>query len=66
MLKVMNAQEKELINKEMNATIGDSLELCEAKNFTSEQVNTVRKLLWKVHNQTVLLMNVHGNDKSSI
>lgn len=55
----------EHINKQIASEISFNLGILEDANFSSNQVQIVRKMLWKVHNETVKLMNECKNDKSS-
>lgn len=64
MKQVMNVVH-EVINKQIANEIAFNLGILEDANFSSSQVQMVRKMLWKVHNETVKLMNDCDNDKSN-
>ena len=55
----------EVINKQIGNEISFNLGILEDANFSKNQVQMVRKMLWKVHNETVRLMNECENDKSN-
>ena len=59
----MNAQ-SEIINSTIKGEIKHCLDLLELSDFSQKQVEIVRKMLWKMHNDTVKIMNECSNDKS--
>lgn len=62
--KSMSAQEQ-IIHKIISNEIAHNLTIIELANFSANQVEIVKKMLWKMHNDTVKLMNDCKNDKSN-
>lgn len=51
------------INNLIKKTIGETLELLELAGLKSKEIEVIRKAMWKIHNETILLKNVCSNDK---
>jgi hypothetical protein len=62
--KCMTAQ-SETINSTIKGEIKHCLDLLELADFSQKQVEIVRKMLWKMHNDTVKIMNECPNENQS-